>query len=57
MQDRDVRNTNILIGLESLVSDGVNVHFVDFDWAGLIGEARYPTSVNGKTVKRPEGGL
>jgi hypothetical protein len=51
----DLRDTNILINLKSLDSDDVKVHFVDFDWAGLIGVARYPNGVNGKTVKRPEG--
>jgi serine/threonine protein kinase len=51
----DIRNTNILVDLGSLDSDDVKVHLVDFDWAGLIGEARYPIGVNGKTVKRPEG--
>jgi thiamine kinase-like enzyme len=51
----DVRDTNILIDLESLDSDDVKIHFVDFDWAGRIGEAVYPDGINGITVKRPEG--
>jgi RIO-like serine/threonine protein kinase len=51
----DVRSTNILIDLESLDSDDVGIHFVDFDWAGRIGEANYPDDINGFTVKRPEG--
>ena len=51
----DVRSTNILIDLESLDSDNVGIHFVDFDWAGHIGEAKYPNDINGITVKRPEG--
>jgi hypothetical protein len=51
----DVRSTNILIDLESLDSDDVRIHFVDFDWAGRIGEAKYPNDINGITVKRPEG--
>ena len=51
----DVRSTNILIGLESLDSDDVRIHFVDFDWAGRIGGAKYPNDINGITVKRPEG--
>jgi len=51
----DVRSTNILIDLESLDSNDVGIHFVDFDWAGHIGEAKYPNDINGITVKRPEG--
>ena len=51
----DVRSTNILIDLESLDSDDVEIHFVDFDWAGRIGEAKYPNDINRITVKRPEG--
>ncbi len=51
----DLRDTNILIDLESLDSDDVRIHFVDFDWAGRIGEAEYPDDINGITVKRPEG--
>ncbi len=51
----DLRDTNILIDLESLDSDDVKIHFVDFDWAGRIGEAKYPYGINGITVRRPEG--
>ena len=51
----DLRNTNILIDLESLDSDDLRIHFVDFDWAGRIGEAEYPVDINRITVKRPEG--
>ena len=51
----DLRDTNILIDLKSLESDDVKIHFVDFDWAGRIGETKYPNDINGITVKRPEG--
>jgi hypothetical protein len=36
----DMRSPNILLG-----PDG-DVKFIDFDWAGDIGNARYPTSMN-----------
>jgi serine/threonine protein kinase len=51
----DLRDTNILMDFDSLESDDVKIHFVDFDWAGRIGEAKYPSDINGITVKRPEG--
>jgi hypothetical protein len=48
---------NILVDCESLTkeSDDVNVHLVDFDWAGPVGVARYPIGVNKTTVWRPDG--
>ena len=51
----DIRDINLLVNVESLASDDVAVHVVDFDWAGRIGEARYPMGVNTKTVWRPAG--
>jgi serine/threonine protein kinase len=51
----DLRDTNILIDLESLDSNDVRIHFVDFDWAGRIGKAKYPLDINRITVRRPEG--
>jgi len=50
----DIRNTNILVDPESLDSGDVKVHFIDFDWAGKIGGAKYPNGLNRKTVRRPE---
>jgi hypothetical protein len=35
-----MRSPNILLG------PGGDVKFIDFDWAGKIGEARYPSSMN-----------
>jgi len=51
----DIRDVNLLVDVGSLASDNVAVHVVDFDWAGRIGEARYPIGVNTKTVWRPAG--
>jgi hypothetical protein len=53
----DIRDTNILVDLDSLTddSDGVNVQLIDFDWAGSVGAARYPLGVNKTTVWRPDG--
>jgi thiamine kinase-like enzyme len=38
----DIRDTNILIDLGSLASEDVAIHLIDFDWAGRMGEAKYP---------------
>ncbi|KAF8346740.1 hypothetical protein F5887DRAFT_1158236 [Amanita rubescens] len=51
----DIRQANILIEKESLRSDDVKIHLIDFDWAGSIGEAKYPADVNKITVRRPDG--
>ncbi|KAF8349607.1 hypothetical protein F5887DRAFT_1279875 [Amanita rubescens] len=51
----DIRESNILIDVESLTSDDVMIHLIDFDWAGPIGEAKYPADVNKITVRRPDG--
>jgi serine/threonine protein kinase len=50
----DIRTTNILVDLSSLASEEVKIHFLDFDWAGRIGEAKYPIGINRETVRRPE---
>ena len=31
------------------------IMLVDFDWAGVIGEVRYPMNVNNVDIKRPDG--
>jgi tRNA A-37 threonylcarbamoyl transferase component Bud32 len=54
----DIRDTNILVDINSLASDyaeNVKVHLIDFDWAGKAGEVKYPIGVNIKSVKRPDG--
>ncbi len=51
----DIRESNILIDVESLTSDGVRIHLIDFDWAGPVGEAKYPADINKITVRRPDG--
>lgn len=49
---RDIRDSNILIDSNSLDAD-VRLHFIDFDWAGRVEEAKYPMGVNTISVKRP----
>lgn len=46
----DVRNVNVM------VRNGptLEVKLVDFDWAGKIGEAKYPMNINRDDVYRPE---
>jgi len=39
----------------AVVMEKSKYHLIDFDWAGPVGEAKYPLAVNCKTVKRPEG--
>ncbi len=51
----DIRDVNLLIDLASLASDDVTVHLIDFDWAGCVGETKYPIGINCDTVRRPEG--
>ncbi len=51
----DIRESNIFIDVESLTSDDVTIHLIDFDWAGPIGEVKYPVDVNKITVRRPDG--
>ncbi|KAI6146435.1 hypothetical protein BKA82DRAFT_4160336, partial [Pisolithus tinctorius] len=46
----DVRSMNIMV----LESDMTEFMFVDFDWAGKIGEVRYPLNVN-REIWRPSG--
>ncbi|KAI5991102.1 hypothetical protein F5J12DRAFT_897608 [Pisolithus orientalis] len=46
----DVRSMNIMV----LGSDMTEFMFVDFDWAGKIGEVRYPLNVN-RDIWRPSG--
>ncbi|TFK50474.1 hypothetical protein OE88DRAFT_1808792 [Heliocybe sulcata] len=51
----DVRDTNLLVDVQSLESEDVAIHLIDFDWAGRIGEAKYPLGINRTSVKRPAG--
>jgi len=46
----DVRNVNVMVTNGSTVE----VMLVDFDWAGKIGEARYPMNINREDVYRPD---
>ncbi|KIN98312.1 hypothetical protein M404DRAFT_31482 [Pisolithus tinctorius Marx 270] len=46
----DVRSMNIMVS----GSDMTEFMFVDFDWAGKIGEVRYPLNVN-REIWRPPG--
>jgi hypothetical protein len=49
----DVRDTNVMVQKNG--SDVIQL--VDFDWAGKIGEVKYPVNVNRTDVVRPEGAL
>jgi serine/threonine protein kinase len=49
----DIRNTNVMVR-----KDGeAGFMLVDFDWAGIIGEVRYPSNINITEMRRPEGVL
>jgi len=45
----DIRPTNVMVKK----SGPPGVMLLDFDWAGVIGEARYPMNVNAQDIKRP----
>ncbi|KAF9232355.1 hypothetical protein BU15DRAFT_90679 [Melanogaster broomeanus] len=47
----DVRDTNVLVKKD----DRAKFMIIDFDWAGKIGDVRYPPYVNYMDVWRPEG--
>lgn len=51
----DIRDLNLTVDPDSLSSDEVKVHLVDFDWAGRIGEATYRIGLNCESVRRPAG--
>ncbi|KAG8900626.1 hypothetical protein FRB99_005939 [Tulasnella sp. 403] len=53
----DVRNVNVLVKRIESMSDGPPVLLCDFDWAGHVGEARYPLDVNRKDISRPAGAI
>ncbi|KAK9802734.1 hypothetical protein WJX73_004874 [Symbiochloris irregularis] len=48
----DTRAANVLVRTNGSM---VDVRFVDFDWAGLVGRARYPSSMNHWTLVWPKG--
>ncbi|KAM6501181.1 hypothetical protein JOM56_004195 [Amanita muscaria] len=47
----DIRDTNIMVPR----SGEPHFFLIDFDWAGRIGEVRYPMNVNRKGIWRPDG--
>ncbi len=48
----DIRDTNVLVRKDGMKG----FMLVDFDWAGKIGDVRYPMNVNwGDDLWRPEG--
>lgn len=48
----DIRDTNLLVTKEEVQE--VDFKLVDFDWAGVAGEVRYPMNVNHVRISRPE---
>ena len=46
-----VRSANIMVKKPG----PPGIMLVDFDWAGVIGEVRYPMNVNNVDIKRPSG--
>ncbi|KAF8325091.1 uncharacterized protein EI90DRAFT_2933000, partial [Cantharellus anzutake] len=47
----DIRTTNIMVKRDCTP----RIMLVDFDWAGVPGEVRYPMNVNNAEIKRPSG--
>ncbi|KAG8881497.1 hypothetical protein FRB99_004723 [Tulasnella sp. 403] len=51
----DIRRSNVLV--KSSKEQSVSVRLIDFDWAGKVGEAKYPLLVNPDLggIRRPAG--
>ena len=49
----DIRTTNIMV--KKTGEPGIIL--LDFDWAGKVGEVRYPMNVNNRDIKRPDGAV
>ena len=47
----DVRDVNIVVNKH----DSRDIKLINWDWAGLIGEATYPHNINNQSVARPDG--
>ena len=47
----DLRDTNIMVRRDGKPG----IMLLDFDWAGVLGEVRYPMNVNTETVRQPAG--
>ena len=47
----DMRDVNIMVNRHN----SRDIKIIDWDWAGRIGEARYPHNVNKHSVDRPDG--
>jgi serine/threonine protein kinase len=47
----DLRTTNVMVKKNG----GPGIMLIDFDWAGVIGDVRYPMNVNREGVTRPAG--
>ncbi|TFK89429.1 hypothetical protein K466DRAFT_545232 [Polyporus arcularius HHB13444] len=48
----DLRDVNVLVRKEDAPGDGADILIVDWDWAGVEGEAKYPRSINPQ-IARP----
>ncbi|KAF9063779.1 hypothetical protein BDP27DRAFT_1426517 [Rhodocollybia butyracea] len=51
----DVRDVNVLIRRASADSHLPSVKLVDFDWGGAIGKMAYPSGINSREIRWPEG--
>jgi hypothetical protein len=51
----DIRRGNTMTRRHWSYEKGAkNVLLIDFDWAGLEGQARYPANINYETIRRPQ---
>ena len=46
----DLRRPNIMIRNEDISTPSPTPIIIDFDWAGIQGQAKYPSSLNTKVV-------
>ncbi|PVF96566.1 hypothetical protein CPB86DRAFT_708723 [Serendipita vermifera] len=51
----DIRDVNIMVRCDwNAVDSSSGIKLLDFDWAGLDGQAQYPANVNHEGIRRPQ---
>ncbi len=53
----DVRDVNVLVRNEDVPDDKADFKIVDWDWAGRLGEVKYPRAINREGIIRPPNAL
>ncbi|KAI0808232.1 hypothetical protein C8Q74DRAFT_1189856 [Fomes fomentarius] len=53
----DVRDVNVLMRNEDVPAGKADFQIVDWDWAGRLGEVRYPRAINREGIARPPNAM